>query len=117
MRTFEMTLQQQVRVVVPQQFTDDMRAHAKSEDASEFLKKMDADYPTDDETFTLQVLKNGIRKNVRADLAKLLEQSGLGCTLAPVSVAVKDRAPPPESAKPVLANEIDQALQGQPVAQ
>lgn len=110
MRTFKLTLGMDVRVVVPDQFVADMREVAQQPDATAFLKKVQEDYPTDDETFILQIIKNGTRKHVRLSLASLYESSGLGCTLAPASLAVHDRCPPPESAVPVLASEIDQVL-------
>lgn len=103
MRTFKMELHLDFKTIVPDPFVASLREQAQAEDASDFLKKMHAEYE-DDESFILAVLKNGVRRHVRESLAKLHAESGLGCTLAPARLAVIDRSPP--KVEPVLASEV-----------
>lgn len=106
MRTFHLTLGLDMKAVVPEQFTQDIRAQATAEDASPFLKNAHEMFPEDDEQFTLHILKHGVRRNTRMALAELFESSGLGCTLSPVTAKVRDVSPPPDSAVPVLPTEL-----------
>lgn len=110
MRTFKLTLSLDMKAVVPEQFTQSLREQAVAEDATDFLANAQKLFPDDDEGFTLHILKHGLRNNVRSEIAKLFERSGLGCTLSPVTAQVHDRTPP--SVPAVLATEIDSALQG-----
>lgn len=98
MKTFHLTLSLDMRVVAPAEFTQELRGQAQREDATPFLKDAQAQFPADDEAFTLHVLKNGIRKNTRAYLQDLFVQSGLGGTLSPASLKPIDRSPPTDAA-------------------
>lgn len=110
MKTFKFELGLDMKVVVPQQFTEDLRKEAIAEDSTEFLKQAHAAYPEDDEQFLMFVLKNGIRKQTRQFLAHMFESSGLGCTLAPARMRVIDRSPP-HDVDPVLPAVVDQVVQ------
>ncbi len=112
MRTFKFTLGLDFKVVVPDAFVQSIRDAATAEDASPFLSHAHAENPEDDEAFILVVLKNGIRKEMRRQLLAMLQNSGLGGTVAPASIEPIDISEA-LSAEPVLATEIDQALQGQ----
>lgn len=109
MRTFKLTLGIDVKVVVPEQFTQLMREQAKADDASEFQKHAQEMFPHDDEEFTLHILKHGMRREVRGCLVQLFTESGIGCTLSPARAAIIDRSPP-VGVVPVLASEIDHVL-------
>lgn len=109
MRTFKLELSIDTKVVVPEQFTQDMRLQAVSDDASEFQKHAQELFPHDDEEFTLHILKHGMRREVRGCLVQLFTDSGIGCTLSPARAAIIDRSPP-VNVQPVLASEIDTAL-------
>lgn len=111
MRTFDLTCGIDIRAVVPEQFTQGWRTAAKADDASEFLKRTQEQFPDDDEGFTLHILKHGMRRCIRAELLKLFEQSGIGGTLAPASVISRDRSPP-TGKEPALASEIAQVIPG-----
>ena len=104
---YDLTLSIDIRAAVPDEFTNMMREQARAEDASEFLKQANA--IEDDDEFTLFLLKNGLRKNVRQFVQELFENSGIGGTLAPASVVPRDRSVPAD-AEPVLASEIAQAI-------
>lgn len=95
MRTFKLTLSIDMKAVVPEQFIGRMRADAQHSDASEFLQQAQSMFPlpTQDDEFILHILKHGVRRNVRAELAKLFESSGLGCTLSPATATVLDTTP------------------------
>lgn len=110
MRTFDLTLSIDVRVVVPQQFEDMLKADAAAEDASQFLQEARKIHPEgDEEGFLLFVLKHGLRRHVRQSAVQLFEESGLGGTLSPVTAVVHtDREPP--ATPPVLASEVAQAI-------
>lgn len=109
MRTFKLELGIDTKVVVPEQFTQEMRKQATSEDASEFQKHAQELFPHDDEEFTLHILKHGMRREVRACLMQLFTESGIGCTLSPARAAIIDRSPPSD-VQPVFASQIDAAL-------
>lgn len=90
MRTFKLELGIDIRCVVPEAFTKDMRqlAYAAVDagaDGDEFLRNAQEQFPQDDDAFTLHILKHGIRRKVRADLAAFLTSEGIGCRLAPVA--------------------------------
>lgn len=106
---YDLTLSIDIRAAVPEDFTKQMREAAKAEDATEFLKQANA--IEDDDEFTLFLLKNGLRKNVRQFVQELFENSGIGGTLAPASVVPRDRSVPQDVA-PVLASEIAQVIPG-----
>lgn len=109
MKTFNMTLGLDFKVVVPEQFIKDMREQARSEESSDFLQVAQEQFPEDDEQFILMVLKNGVRKHTRQLLVDLFEGSGIGCTLSPARLAVIDRSPP-AGVEPVLPAEIAQVV-------
>lgn len=92
MRTFKLELGFDMKIVVPEKFTKDMREVAQAEDASEFLKHAQELFPlpTQDEEFTLHIVKHGIRTHTRSALADLCAGSGLGCTLSPARAKVID---------------------------
>lgn len=110
MRTFKFDLGLEFKTVVPEQFTQTMREAAKDDDASAFLKKCQHEFPDDDEGFTLAILKNGIRKHVRQNLMEHLQKSGIGGTFAPARLEPIDISHL-LNVVPVLATDIDQALQ------
>lgn len=110
MRTFKFDLGLEFKTVVPEQFTQAMRAAAQDDDASAFLRKCQYEFPGDDEGFTLAILKNGIRKHVRQELMEHLQKSGIGGTFAPARIEPIDISHL-LSVQPVLAADIDQALQ------
>lgn len=109
MRTFKIELALDTKVVVPEQFTKNLRAQAIAPDATDFLIKANEKFKDDDEGFTLHIIKHGIRREARNALANLFASSGLGCTLSPARATVIDRSPP-TNVKPVLANQIDSML-------
>lgn len=103
MRTFKFTLGLDFKAVVPEQFVKDMREIAQNPQlTSPFLRKLQDEHPDDDEAFILAVLKNGIRKHVRADLIQHLAKSGIGGSFAPASLEPIDISQE-FSAVPVLA--------------
>lgn len=94
MRTFKGTLSLNFRVVVADQFLQDMREAAEQEDASVFLKKMHADHPVNDDAFISAVLSNGIRAGVQHDLARRFDTSvGLGGTVSPATITITESIP------------------------
>lgn len=109
MRTFKLELALDTKVVVPEQFTKNMRAQAIAPDATDFLKKAHEKFKDDDEGFTLHIVKHGMRRETRNALANLFASSGLGCTLSPARATVIDRSPP-TNVKPVLASNIADAI-------
>lgn len=109
MRTFKLELALDTKVVVPESFTQNMRAQAIAPDATDFLQKANEKFKDDDEGFTLHIVKHGMRRETRSALANLFAGSGLGCTLSPARATVIDRSPPTNIA-PVLAGEIDVLL-------
>ena len=84
-----------MKAVVPEQFIGRMRAEAGHSDASDFLHTAQEMFPlpSQDDEFILHILKHGVRRNVRSELAKLFESSGLGCTLSPATATVIDTTP------------------------
>lgn len=106
MRTFDLDIGINIRAVVPESFTKDMRemCHPEHPSTTTFLQKAAALHPIDDEAFTLFVLAHGIRRNVRAELAVFLQEVGIGGTLSPAKVQM--------TGTPVLAGQIDAALAG-----
>ena len=115
MKTFEFKLTAYPRVIVPDSFIATLRAEAQrpdsepeyelNEDGSQkqgedgqpicvkngfrgdmFLRKMQEQYPDDDDKFIGAVLANGLRKMTRAKIADSLAMSGLGATIPPISI-------------------------------
>lgn len=112
MRTFDLDIGINIRAVVPDSFTAEMRAMSKPDHPSTttFLQTASNMHPLDDEAFTLFVLTHGIRRNVRAELAVFLQQAGIGGTLSPAQVQM--------TGTPVLASQVETALvQGMPTEQ
>lgn len=109
MRTFKIELALDTKVVVPESFTQTLRAQAIAPDASDFLIHANKKFKDDDEGFTLHIIKHGIRREARNSLAELFARSGLGCTLSPARATVIDRSPP-SNVEPVLASNIAQAI-------
>lgn len=113
MRTFKLVFGLDLKAVVPQRFTDDMRMAAQAPDATTFLANAQALFPdrVQDEEFTMHIVKHGIRRRIRESLVDLFTESGLGCTLSPASVELIEVPVPAEpDASPVLAADIDSAL-------
>lgn len=106
MRTFDLEIGIDIRAVVPDSFTKEMReiSHPDHASTTKFLQQAASMHPIDDEEFTLFVLMHGIRRNVRAELAVFLQQAGIGGTLSPAVVQTQVR--------PVLASKVDAALSG-----
>lgn len=111
MRTFDLEIGIDIRAVVPESFTKEMREMCAKDhpNTTEFLQKAANLHPIDDEAFTLFVLTHGIRRNVRAELAVFLQQAGIGGTLSPAKVQM--------TGTPVLASAIEDALSGHAVSQ
>lgn len=114
MRTFKLTLGMDFKAVVPNSVTAAWRADALSDEATPFLYAANERFKDDDEGFTLHILKHGCRSMVRQSLVQLLESTGIGGTIAPASIKPVDISEDmlPELAQPVLASEIEAALQG-----
>lgn len=114
MRTFKLTLGMDFKAVVPNSVTAAWRADAESAEATPFLKTANDMFKDDDEGFTLHILKHGCRNMVRQSLVQLLESTGIGGTIAPASIKPVDISEDmlPELAQPVLASEIEDALDG-----
>lgn len=88
MQTFKGEVSLPFKVVVPQQFLDDLRTMAQSPDATPFLKQVQLNHPENDDAFVGAVLKNAIRHNSRDQLVELFNVSGLGGTVAPATIEV-----------------------------
>lgn len=115
MKTFEFKMTAYPRVVVPEQFIKTMREEAQRPDSEPeyeldetgaqklgedgkpicikngyrgdvFLRKLQAEYPNDDDKFIGAILANGLRKLTRAKIADSLANSGLGATIPPISI-------------------------------
>ena len=101
MRTFDLEIGIDIRAVVPDSFTKEMRemSHPDHPSSTKFLQQASSMHPIDDEEFTLFVLMHGIRRNVRAELAVFLQQAGIGGTLSPAAVQHK--------VQPVLASTVN----------
>jgi hypothetical protein len=78
MRHFELDINVSVALMVPDDFTKQMREQAASEEATEFLKKTQAAHPEDDDAFTLACVENGISVFTRRSLAMFFAQAGIG---------------------------------------
>lgn len=90
MKTFKLTFGIDVKAVVPDHITAEWRADAVSDEATPFLKAAQEMFPDDDEGFTLHILKHGCRSMMRQSLRTLLEGTGIGGTLSPVSAGTID---------------------------
>lgn len=88
MQTFIGSYQGTFRAVVPQQFLEAMRKDAQATDAPPFLKQAHEQHREDDDGFIAAILRNGIRKTLKVELAHLLEDSGLGGNVAPLTMEV-----------------------------
>lgn len=78
MREFDLDIAVNVKLIAPQEFTQQFREQAKSVDATDFLKQAQADFPEDDDAFTLAIIQNGISVFTRRSLAVFFAQAGLG---------------------------------------
>lgn len=85
MQHFDLSAHFDMRVAVPEQFLKDMRAAATAEDASEFLKVVQAAAEDDDE-FVLMILRNGLKQCIRQKVLELMHTSGIGGSFQPVRV-------------------------------
>lgn len=87
MQTFQVTLTIDTRVIIREQFLQEARKEALADDATPFLKAVQALYPEDDDQFMLAVVKNAIRASVRHDLLNFLMRSQCGGSVSPVKVS------------------------------
>lgn len=88
-RTFKGTVACDFKMVVSDQFIQEMREHSRTEHASPGLKAMVERHPTNDEAFIEQVLSNGLRVHYRNCAAELIGSTeGIGGTLSPATVVV-----------------------------
>lgn len=103
MRTFQFELTVQVRAVVPDNFLTGQLEAAADHDATPFQQQLlqrylvakevaGEDEAAQDEAtdnFLMELLGNGLRYGLRHQAIGMLEQSGIGGTVAPVSVPVR----------------------------
>jgi hypothetical protein len=87
MKTFKGVISSDFKIVVPEQFVAGLRRDAKAEGAV-FLKIADTQHPVNDDAFVAAVLKNGMRQHLRATLAELFINSGLGGTVSPATIEI-----------------------------
>lgn len=87
MQTFQVTLTIDTRAVVPEQFLQEARKEALAEDATAFLKAVQAMYPEDDDQFMLAIVKNAFRAHVRTSLLGFMMRSQIGGSVSPVKVS------------------------------
>lgn len=88
MRTFKGTLTQDFKVVVHEDFIKDMREAAQQEDASAFLKAIQAKHPLNDDAFCEAVISNGLRIASRDALARQIDSPVTGGTVSPARVSI-----------------------------
>lgn len=103
MQTFKLSVEFDLKAFVPEQFLANMRAEAKAEDATEFLKRVQAEFPEDDDGFMLALLRHAMRRIVGNAVYQEFQAVGLGGQFSPAKV--RDRTPPANAA-PVLASEV-----------
>ena len=99
MRTYRFQLEIELDLIAPDNFVQKQIEAAKADDATTFQRKLleqlaeeGLDLSTDAgaDAFTLRLLKNGLRLNVKQGLVDLAESTGLGARVAPVSVPVSE---------------------------
>lgn len=90
MQTIRLHIGLDFEVTVPQASLDEFRTAAKSEAATEYLKKLDADNPKDDDAFMMALIIDNTRHRLRQYLLHTVEQVGLGCKVSPATVKVQD---------------------------
>lgn len=78
MRKFDLSLELDLQVTVPDSFVKMQREAAQAEDATPFLKAVQEQHPEDDDEFALAILKNGLRRHTRWHVHELFFQSGIG---------------------------------------
>lgn len=88
MQTFKGSVTLDFKAVVPAQFLADLRRQAQAEDATPFLKQLQAAHPVNDDAFVGAVLKNGLRHSLRDSLIQLFVDSGLGGTVSPATIDI-----------------------------
>ena len=114
MRTFQFVLQTEVRAVVPEQFLQRQIEAARAEDNTPFQRQLIKKY--DDaceeargdedlisqagDEFLLELMGNGLRMGLRGHSIAMLEGSGIGGSVAPVTM-VERVALKPEGEEPV----------------
>ncbi len=105
MQTFDLTCEFNLKAVVPERFLKDMRTLAQNEaESTDFLKRMQALYPEDDDAFVLNLLRHAIRRIVAGSIYDEFRAVGLGGTFSPATL--RDRTPP-RDAEPVLASALN----------
>lgn len=86
MQTFGLSLQINCTAVIAQQFLDEARKEAMAEDATPFLKTIQAKYAEDDDQFMLAIVKNAFRTTLRHSLLQFMGRSGVGGSVSPVQI-------------------------------
>lgn len=90
-RTFNLDVQAQLKAVVPECFIQKMRTEAQDPvTTTPFLTSAQEMHPGDDDAFILMVLCNGLKLTTRHSIIELFEQSGLGCTISPVTLRKRE---------------------------
>lgn len=104
MQTIRLHLGLDFEVTVPQTSLDEFRAAAKSAEGTEYLKKLHADNPTDDDAFMMALVIDNTRFRLRQYLLHTVEQVGLGCKVSPATVKVRD-------VSDIVENEVNNAIE------
>lgn len=88
-RTFKGTVSCDFKLVVADQFIQELRTHALTDEASVSLKYFNERHPKDDEAFVEAVLANGLRVHYRNSAAELIGKTqGVGGSLSPATVSI-----------------------------
>lgn len=116
MRTYKFELSIELQAVVPDQFLAEQKELCRADDATPFqrraineydarLAELTADLDKDAEDYAekyrdaanvaegelcMAIIKNGLRYGIRHQVVNMLEQSGIGGKVAPVSVPVSE---------------------------
>lgn len=93
MKTFKGNTTFEFKIVVPDQLLKDLRADAKLDLSSEFLRIADQRHPENDDAFLEAIIKHGVRASVKANLLELMANSGMGGTVSPPSVNIIGKVP------------------------
>lgn len=104
MQTFRASFTLDLKAIITQNFLDDARKEAQSEEATAFLKECQSRFPEDDDQFMLAIVTNAFRTTIRHNTLWFMSQSGIGGTVSPVQVSNREvtvpkvfsETPPPE---------------------
>ena len=110
MQTFTVKLGVDIRAVITQEFLDESRKEALAEDATPFLKEAQARFPEDDDQFMLAIVCNAFRTYTRQTLLDFMLKSGVGGTVAPVTITERVCAVPKEFSQTAPSDVIDKPL-------